>query len=261
MLKLLTMKYLSILAVLFITASCQMQQESEEKMTGQTEEKKIDHSYQLKLADNSMAYPFEQDALGYAYDALEPHMDRETMELHYSKHHAGYTSKFNKAVEENGIGELKLFRIFNMISKYPDAVRNNGGGYYNHLMFWKVMAPDAGGQPSGDLAAAINEEFGTFDAFRDKFSNAAKTVFGSGWAWLSVDNSGKLFISRTSNQDNPLMDVVKERGIPILNLDVWEHAYYLKYQNKRADYVENFWAVVHWPEVERRYAEAMEIVK
>jgi len=216
-----------------------------------------DHNYISKLADNKLAYPFAQKPLGYGYDALEPYIDKATMEIHYSKHHAAYTSNFNKAVEDNNLKGMSLFDIFGKISAYPAFLRNNAGGYYNHLLFWEVMAPGAGGTPEGKVATAINKQFGSFDAFKAKFSDSAKGVFGSGWAWLSVSPEGTLFVSSTSNQDNPLMDVVGERGIPILALDVWEHAYYLKYQNKRPDYVANFWNVINWKEVEIRYEEAM----
>ena len=245
--------------VLFL-ASCQYtqtKQESEEATAEQSAETAKDLGYQFALEDNAMSHPYEQKELGYAYDALEPYIDKETMEVHYSKHHAGYTSNFNKGAEENNLGGMKLFEIFANVSSYPATIRNNGGGYYNHLLFWQLLSPDGGGQPSGDLAVAIAGEFGGFDSFKEEFNNASKTVFGSGWAWLSVSPDGKLFVSKTSNQDNPLMDVVDQNGIPILALDVWEHAYYLKYQNKRADYVENFWNVVNWPEVERRYTGAI----
>jgi Fe-Mn family superoxide dismutase len=213
----------------------------------------------LKLADNSMKYPYVQEKLGYGYDALEPYIDKTTMEIHYSKHHATYTENFNKAVETNNLKESSLFEIFGMISKLPAAVRNHGGGYYNHLLFWQVMAPNDGRQPSGELTKAIEVEFGSFDAFKEKFNEAAKTQFGSGWAWLSVSTTGKLVVSKTSNQDNPLMDIAEVKGIPILCLDVWEHAYYLKYQNKRPDYITAFWSVVNWKEVEKRYAEAIRL--
>lgn len=219
-----------------------------------------DDGYQLRLAENGLTYPFAQKPLGYSYDALEPYFDKATMEIHYSRHHAGYTEKFNKAVEESKLQGQGLFEIFGRISTYPSAMRNQGGGFYNHLLFWEVIGPDAGGNPVGAVAQAINAQFGDFETFRTKFSDAAKSVFGSGWTWLSVSPDGKLFISNTSNQDNPLMDVVAERGIPILGLDVWEHAYYLKYQNKRADYVNAFWSVVDWNKVERRYSEAMAVL-
>lgn len=251
------------LPVLMLLSCQQVQDNKESKPAAVTEntEAKPDHSYQFSLADNSMAYPYAQLELGYAFDALEPNIDQATMELHYTKHHAGYTANFNKAVEENALTGMKLFEIFDRMSEYPAGLRNNGGGFYNHVMFWQVMSPDGGGDPGGKLAKAITSTFGSMDAFREEFGKAGKTVFGSGWAWLSVSPEGKLFISTTPNQDNPLMDVVKERGIPILALDVWEHAYYLKYQNKRPDYVTNFWNVVNWAAVERRYDEALAILK
>lgn len=253
----LIMKYLSLIAIAFVMASCQMEQGKTE--SAQVEDPSLknvqDHRLQLELADNSIGYPYTQKELGFGFDALEPYFDKETMEIHYSRHHAGYTSKFNAAVEANDLDSVALFAMFDKISTYPAAVRNNGGGYYNHLLFWQVLAPDAGGEPSGDLAQAIAAEFGSFEEFKNNFGTAAAGVFGSGWAWLSVNSDGNLFISSTPNQDNPLMDVVAERGIPILTLDVWEHAYYLKYQNKRPDYISTFWEVVNWKEVERRYAE------
>ncbi len=213
----------------------------------------------LKLADNQQKYPFVQEKLAYGYDALEPYIDKLTMEIHYSRHHAAYTDNFNKAIESNNLKESSLFEIFSKAGSLPPAIRNNGGGFYNHQLFWRIMAPGAGGQPSGELAKAIETEFGSFDTFKEKFAEAAKTQFGSGWAWLSVTATGKLIVSKTPNQDNPLMDVTEVKGIPILCLDVWEHAYYLKYQNKRPDYISAFWNVVNWKEVERRYEEAIQL--
>jgi Fe-Mn family superoxide dismutase len=252
---------LYLTAILFFIASCQPGQvEQESQATDVSEKTGVDYGITMNLPDNAMAYPYQQKELGYAYDGLEPYFDEATMEVHYSKHHAGYTAKFNKAVEENNLSDKQIFEIFANISDYPDAVRNNGGGYYNHLLFWQILTPGPISQPSGELSASINEAFGNYDAFIDRFNTAAKTVFGSGWAWLSVNEQGKLFISQTSNQDNPLMDVTPERGIPILCLDVWEHAYYLKFKNKRGEFIENFWNVVNWPEVERRYAEAVQAI-
>jgi Fe-Mn family superoxide dismutase len=213
----------------------------------------------LKLKDNSMKYPYVQQKLTYGYDALEPYIDKQTMEIHYSKHHAAYTENFNKAVEANNLKDASLFEIFGMISKLPVALRNQGGGYYNHLLFWQVMSSNAGGQPQGKLAEAILADFGSFDKFKEKFTDAAKTQFGSGWAWLLVNDDGKLMVTKTSNQDNPLMDIAEVKGIPILCLDVWEHAYYLKYQNKRPDYISAFWNVINWSEVEKRYTEALNV--
>lgn len=175
------------------------------------------------------------------------------MELHYSKHHAGYTKKFNAAVIEAGIpADLKAKDIFKNVSQYPAGVLNNGGGYYNHKLFWKVMSPEGGGEPAGDLLKAITKAFGSYDTFREKFSTAAATQFGSGWAWL-VFQDGKLVVSQTSNQVNPLMDVADVQGLPLMNLDVWEHAYYLKYQNRRTEYIENWWNVVNWEFVAKRF--------
>lgn len=198
---------------------------------------------------------FELPSLPYAYDALEPHIDARTMEIHHSKHHAGYTSKLNAAIEGSDLEGKSIEDILSNISGHGAGVRNNGGGFYNHDLFWKVMGPNGGGTPSGDLGAAINRDFGSFEAFKDAFSNAAATQFGSGWAWLCVDN-GKLVVCSTPNQDNPLMDVVDCSGTPILGLDVWEHAYYLNYQNRRPDYINAFFNVINWDEVARRFAGA-----
>jgi len=195
---------------------------------------------------------FKQQALPYAYDELEPHIDAKTMELHYSKHHAGYTKKFNAAVKEAGLEGKSIEKIFAQVSKYPAGVRNNGGGYYNHNLYWQVMSPKGGGLPEGKLMSAIERDFGSFDNFKEQFSTAAATVFGSGWAWLILQD-GKLKITQTSNQDNPLMDVSAEKGYPLLTIDVWEHAYYLNYQNMRTSYIAAFWNVVNWEEVGKRF--------
>ena len=199
---------------------------------------------------------FEQAELPYAFDALEPVIDAQTMELHYGKHHAGYTRKFNAALNEEGIATTDIKEIFANVSSYSANVRNNGGGYYNHSLFWNFMSPDGGGTPSGDLAAAIERDFGSFEEFKSLFSAAAGGQFGSGWAWLIIDEQGTLKVTSTSNQDNPLMDIAEVKGTPLLNLDVWEHAYYLNYQNERGRYIENFWKVVNWPVVEKLYEEA-----
>jgi superoxide dismutase, Fe-Mn family len=193
------------------------------------------------------------DPLPYAYDALERSIDAQTMEIHYDRHHRAYFNNFVNAVKDSEIDGLPLEEIFARMSTLPIAVRNNGGGHYNHELFWNIMSPDGGGDPAGKLAEAINKTFGSFDEFKKKFEAAGATRFGSGWAWLSVDANGNLFVSSTANQDNPLMDVVDERGTPILGLDVWEHAYYLKYQNRRTSYMSAFWDVVDWNEVGRRY--------
>jgi len=192
---------------------------------------------------------FELPQLPYAYDALEPHIDARTMEIHHSKHHAGYTAKLNAAIEGSDLEGHSIEEILS--GELSPAVRNNGGGFYNHCLFWTVMSPNGGGEPSGDLADANNEAFGSFDEFKTAFSNAAATQFGSGWAWLCV-KGGKLNVCSTPNQDNPLMQSGCG-GTPILGLDVWEHAYYLNYQNRRPDYIEAFFNVVNWNEVSRRF--------
>ena len=194
--------------------------------------------------------------LPYAHDALEPYIDTRTMEIHHGKHHQAYVNNLNNAIAGTEMENMTLKEIFKNMSKYPMAVRNNGGGHWNHDLFWNIMAPNAGGKPSGDLLKAIEARFETFENFKDEFSRAGATRFGSGWAWLIVDANGELQVTSTPNQDNPLMDVADVQGMPILGVDVWEHAYYLKYQNRRPEYLENFWNVVNWDEVARRYAEA-----
>ena len=197
---------------------------------------------------------FELPTLPYAYDALEPHIDARTMEIHHGKHHAGYTSKLNAAIEGT---EMEGKDIESLLSDHSDngAVRNNGGGYYNHTLFWSIMSPNGGGGPSGDLAAAIESDLGGWDAFKQAFANAAATRFGSGWAWLCVKD-GKLEVCSSANQDNPLMPGVGCGGTPIMGLDVWEHAYYLNYQNRRPDYIAAFFNVIDWDAVAQRYAAA-----
>lgn len=199
---------------------------------------------------------FKLPELSYSFDGLEPHIDAKTMEIHYTKHHQGYVNKLNKAIE--GYSDLEeedsIEEILAVSSSIPDdiktAVINNGGGHYNHSLFWKSMSPDGGGEPKGDLAEALKEKFGSFNDFKEEFNNAASTVFGSGWAWLVFDGD-ELKVVKTKNQDNPISDNQK----PLLGLDVWEHAYYLKYQNKRPDYIEAFWNVINWNEIEERYKE------
>ncbi|TYA74305.1 superoxide dismutase [Seonamhaeicola marinus] len=199
---------------------------------------------------------FELPELGYAYDALEPHMDARTMEIHHTKHHNGYTTKLNGAIEGTDLEGKSIEDILTNLDMSNGAVRNNGGGFYNHSLFWTVMNPEDRGYLSGELKDAIEAEFGSKDAFIEAFSSAAATRFGSGWAWLCVHKGGKLEICSTANQDNPLMPEVGCGGTPILGLDVWEHAYYLNYQNRRPDYINAFFNVINWNEVERRYAEA-----
>lgn len=199
-------------------------------------------------------------ALPYEFDALEPVIDKMTVEIHYDRHHRAYYNNFIKAVGGTEMETMNVFEIFNKMSELPVSVRNNGGGFFNHVMYWNNLSPKGGGEPGGELAEAINKYFGSFETFKAKFDQAAKTRFGSGWAWLSVDpEKGELFISSTANQDNPLMNTESLRGFPILGIDVWEHAYYLKYQNKRADYVDSFWKIVNWRDVEARYKQFHEM--
>ncbi len=191
--------------------------------------------------------------LPYAYDALEPYIDAQTMKLHHTKHHQAYLDKFVAAIENTDLASKRIEEIFQEVSKHSAAVRNNGGGFYNHELFWRTMTPNGKKAPSGALADAISKSFGSFDAFKKEFSNAAATRFGSGWAWLVKKGDGNLVVSSTPNQDNPLMDVAEVKGQPLLGLDVWEHAYYLKYQNRRPEYIEAFWNIVNWDEVLRMY--------
>jgi len=191
--------------------------------------------------------------LGYDFNALEPYIDAQTMELHYTKHHQAYFNNFMTASEGTELLNTPLEQIFSKISEQSPGIRNNGGGFFNHTLFWENMTPSQTEIPAS-LKSAIEKDFGSVDSFKEKFSTAAKTQFGSGWAWLAADQSGKLVVTSTPNQDNPLMDVAEIKGMPLLGLDVWEHAYYLKYQNKRADYVENFWNLVNWEVVNNRLA-------
>ena len=197
---------------------------------------------------------FQLPNLPYAYDALEPYIDARTMEIHYTKHHNGYLTKLNGAIAGTGLEGKSIEEILKGLDMNNAAVRNNGGGFYNHCLFWEVMSPKGGGQPSGDLASAIKAAFGSFDGFKDAFSNAAANRFGSGWAWLCVHPGGKLEICSTPNQDNTLMPGVGCGGYPVLGLDVWEHAYYLHYQNRRPDYIEAFFNVINWEKVAAEYA-------
>ncbi len=200
---------------------------------------------------------FELPKLPYAFNALEPHIDAKTMEIHHDKHHQAYVTNLNKAIEGTDAEKLSIEEICKHISKYPAAVRNNGGGHYNHSLFWEIMAPHAGGMPTGDLAKAIETDLGGFEKFKADFSNAGATRFGSGWAWLCV-KEGKLAVCSTPNQDNPLMDIADAgcKGTPILGMDVWEHAYYLNYQNRRPDYMAAFFNVINWNKVAELYAAA-----
>ena len=190
--------------------------------------------------------------LPYPYNALEPTIDAKTMEIHYTKHHKAYHTNFLAAIKDTPAAEMDLKDLFAGISKQPIAVRNNGGGYYNHSLYWENMTPTKA-NPSAVLNSALEKSFGSMEKFKEEFANAAKKQFGSGWAWLVADKEGKVFVSATPNQDNPLMDVAEKKGTPLLCIDVWEHAYYLRYQNRRAEYVDNFWNVVNWDTVNKRY--------
>ncbi|WP_316840901.1 superoxide dismutase [Pedobacter gandavensis] len=199
---------------------------------------------------------FELPALPYATDALEPHIDKLTMEIHHGKHHQAYVTNLNKALEGKPEANHSIEEIVKNISKFPAAVRNNGGGHYNHSLFWTVLGPNKGGEPKGELAEAINAAFGSFADFKTKFAEAGATRFGSGWAWLIVTADNKLAVCSTPNQDSPLMDIAEVKGTPLLGMDVWEHAYYLKYQNRRPDYISAFWNVVNWDAVADRFKKA-----
>ena len=199
---------------------------------------------------------FTLPELPYAHNALEPHIDARTMEIHHGKHHNSYTANLNKAIEGTDQDGQSIEEILGSISKHSGAVRNNGGGFYNHCLFWEVMSPNGGGNPGGELGAAIDRDFGSFDEFKSQFSAAAATRFGSGWAWLCAGKDGKLCVCSTPNQDNPLMDVTENCGTPILGIDVWEHAYYLNYQNRRPDYIAAFFNVVNWEKVAENYKSA-----
>jgi superoxide dismutase, Fe-Mn family len=207
------------------------------------------------IKEKALVYPYTLPELGFNYDAIEPNIDKLTMEIHFTKHHATYITNLNNAIKDTNLEIKSLPEIFQNVSMLPASIRNNGGGHYNHSLFWQIISPEGGGAPQGKTANAINETFGSFEKFKEEFENAAKNRFGSGWAWLSVDENKKLFVSSTSNQDNPLMDIADKKGIPVLCLDVWEHAYYLKYQNRRPDYISAFWNIVNWNEVERRFDE------
>ncbi len=207
------------------------------------------------LPVSATAGKFVLPTLPYAYNALEPYIDARTMEIHLTKHHAAYTNNLNTLIAGTEAENLSIEQIMSQISKYPAGVRNNGGGYYNHNLFWTLLSPNGGGKPTGALLSAIEKDFGSFDAFKEKFSAAATSRFGSGWAWL-VLSEGKLVVTSTANQDNPLMDIAEVKGAAILALDVWEHAYYLNYQNKRADYIAAFWNIVNWNQAAENFSKA-----
>lgn len=199
---------------------------------------------------------FELPKLNYAYNALEPHIDARTMEIHHTKHHQAYITNLNNAIAGNEMEKLSLEQLLANVSKYPAAVRNNGGGHYNHCLYWEIMAPGAGGQPQGEIAAAIDKELGGFEKFKADFTQAGATRFGSGWAWLCVKADGKLCVCSSPNQDNPLMDIAECKGTPVLGMDVWEHAYYLNYQNRRPDYMNAFFNLINWKKVNELYLKA-----
>jgi Fe-Mn family superoxide dismutase len=199
---------------------------------------------------------FELPKLNYAFNALEPHIDAKTMEIHHGKHHQAYVTNLNNAIKDTDAEKLSIEDICKNISKYPVAVRNNGGGHFNHSLFWEIMAPNAGGVPANEVAKAIEAELGGFEKFKADFSQAGATRFGSGWAWLCVKEDGKLCVCSTPNQDNPLMDIAECKGTPILGMDVWEHAYYLNYQNRRPDYMAAFFNVINWSKVNELYLKA-----
>jgi Fe-Mn family superoxide dismutase len=211
----------------------------------------------LNSRSKNLMPKYDLPSLPYAFDSLEPHIDTRTMEIHHGKHHAAYVNNLNNAVAGTDMEKVSLDDLLKNISKYPVVVRNNGGGHFNHSLFWEIMSGKGGGQPKAELLKAIESNFSTFDSFKEKFSNAAATRFGSGWAWLVVSN-GKLLVGSTPNQDNPLMDISEIKGTPILGLDVWEHAYYLKYQNRRPDYISAWWNVVDWEVVTQKYLEAIQ---
>lgn len=204
---------------------------------------------------------FKQAALPYTYDALEPYIDAKTMEIHYTKHHAAYVDNLNKAVAGKPEAKWSEIEMFSKISTLDPAIRNNAGGDFNHTLFWSVLTPKKNTKPSAALEKAIVAQFGSFDNFKKEFEAAATKRFGSGWAWLAVGKDGKIFITSTANQDNPLMDVAEQRGTPIFGIDVWEHAYYLKYQNKRPEYLTNIWNVVNWEEISKRYQDSTTAAK
>jgi len=234
-----------LLSGLLITSCSESPKNTENQITNNENQQKTE----IIMKDGMHTLP----ALAYAYDALEPHFDARTMEIHHTKHHQAYITNLNNAINGTELAEKSLEEIFASMSKHSAAVRNNGGGHWNHSFFWEILSPTGGGKPSGKLLSAIETKFGSFDTFKEEFAKAGMTRFGSGWAWLSVDANGQLQVSSTPNQDNPLMDVADVKGTPILGLDVWEHAYYLLYQNRRADFIASFWNVVNWTEVEKRY--------
>ena len=246
-------KFLILVVAVFALIQCKTEPK---EATETTEPAKVEAvAFELPQTPEGVIHAFK--ALPYAYNALEPYIDAQTMEIHYSKHHVGYYTKFLEAIKGTELEKTPMADIFAKISTLPVAVRNTGGGYWNHEFFWSVMTPGGSKEPTGKVAEAINRDFGSFDEFKKQFSDAGAKRFGSGWAWLAVDKDGKLFVSSTANQDNPMMDTEPQNGTPLLAVDVWEHAYYLKYQNKRADYLDAFWNVVNWDVVGANYETAI----
>lgn len=249
--------FLSALVVLASLQSCKDKEELKEVVA--VPEPQEEEAPQMGNPNDVTADEgtFKLAKLPYAYDALAPHIDAKTMEVHYSKHYVGYTNKLNAAIKDTDMASKSIEDILMNLDMSRKDVRNNGGGYYNHSLFWEIMGPNGGGEPKGALAEAINADFGSFEEFKKQFSDAAGKQFGSGWAWLVVGKDGKLKVGGTPNQDNPLMPGVEISGKPVLGIDVWEHAYYLNYQNKRPDYIEAFYNVINWDAVAKKYEAAI----
>jgi Fe-Mn family superoxide dismutase len=208
---------------------------------------------EIQIIDSGLKYPYSIPELPFSYDALEPWIDKLTMEIHHGKHHAAYVNNLNNAIKGSEHEHKSLTDLFSDISTLPASIRNNGGGHFNHSFFWTSLSSESSKKPSGELLLEIEKAFGSFDTFKTVFSDAAVKRFGSGWAWLAYDENKKLFVTSTANQDNPLMNVAEKKGIPLLGIDVWEHAYYLKYQNRRTDYINAFWEIVNWDIIEKRF--------
>lgn len=240
----------------FFNTECTFIAKAQTPQKDQMKNNQINNDYNNQTAMTTLT-KFEFKPLPYSYDVLEPFIDKLTVEIHYSRHHKAYYDNFMNAIIGTEMELLNMEEIFRNISKYPDSVRNNIGGYFNHTFYWENMKAHGGGHPNGKLSEAITKTFNSLGEFKKQFSESGKARFGSGWVWLCLDNKGKLFICSSPNQDNPLMDIAEKNGIPLLTMDVWEHAYYLKYQNKRADYIDAFWNVVNWEEVAKRYENAL----
>lgn len=261
------MKQISVLLIIFtMLAACNEQTAGNQASTKQDEAQADTPesnsrllSIVKQLPEYKWQHPYQLPELPYAYDALDPVIDAMTMETHHSKHHNGYTVKTNKFVEQYNLESKPVLQLFTEIGKHPVAVRNNAGGFYNHALFWTFLTP-GGSEFKGEIAEAIKAEFESFEQFKSEFEKQAATQFGSGWAWLVLTTDGKLAVTQSSNQDNPLMPVLDVNGIPLLNLDVWEHAYYLAYKNKRGDYITNFWDIVNWKTVNERYLMAKKVM-